>query len=68
MGRELVRLIDLIDLNMFSTHIEHWKSSENFSWPWFGRPALKNPLKMAFLAFYKGFMHKTLIKGQKCHF
>ena len=25
MGRELVRLIDLIHLNMFSIHIVHWK-------------------------------------------
>ena len=48
MGRELVRLIDLIELNMFSIHIGHWKSSENFSWPWLGRSALKKPLKMAF--------------------
>ena len=47
MGRELVRLIDLIELNMFTIHIRHWKSSE-FLWTRFERSALKNPLKMAF--------------------
>ena len=65
MGRELVRLIVLIQLKMFSIHIGHRKSPENILWTRFGRSALKNPLKMAFLALYKGIMHKTLIKSQK---
>ena len=64
MGRELVRLIDLIHLNMFSIHIVHWNSSGYFLWTRFGRSVSKNTLKMTFLAFYTGFMHKTLIKGQ----
>ena len=51
MGRELVRLIDLIHLNMFSIHIVHWKSSEKFLWTRFGRSVLKNPLKMAFFGY-----------------
>ena len=28
----------------------------------------KTPKKWPFLAFYKGFMHKSLIKGQNGHF
>ena len=51
MGRELVRLVDLIHLNMFSTHIGHWKSSENFLSTRLGRSVLKNPVKMAFFGF-----------------
>ena len=41
------------------------ESSENFLWTRFGGSVLKRRLKTMFLALYKGFMHKTLIKGQK---
>ena len=41
MGRELVRLIDLIHLNMFTIRILYWKSSETFSWTRFERSSLK---------------------------
>ena len=42
MGQELVRLIDLIHLNMFSTHIVHCKSSENFHGQGLNDPSSKN--------------------------
>ena len=65
MTQELVRLIDLIHLKMLSIHILYLKLLENIFMDEVWVIRLLNPLKMAFLAFYKGFMHQILIKGQK---
>ena len=62
MAQELVRLIDLIYLNIFSTYIVHRKSSESFYGRNLSDPPSKSRLKWPFLPMYKSFQTTALRK------